>query len=167
LKVFFQDSPVAYAEFCLKLSRHEAPLTAVLTHPNGFIYFEKFVQSEYSAENLEFWVAAKNFANLNPSDMKDVAQSIFNKYIDEKAPQQVNIPSEIREQIRKNLELVVARDFFSVALAEVIKLMSKDSYHRFKLSSSFSKLLEEVGSYTVLVPKKLSMIDVNELKINV
>jgi len=164
---FFQDSPVAYAEFCLKLSRNEAPLTAVLAHPNGFIYFEKFVQSEYSAENLAFWVAAKHFGNLNPAEMKEAAKNIFNKYIDEKAPQQVNIPSEIREHIRKNLDTEVTREFFSVALAEIIKLMSKDSYHRFKQTSNFAKLLEEVGSYSVLLPlKKLSMIDVNELRIN-
>jgi len=64
------------------------------------------------------------------------------------SPEQVNIPESIRKDVvRKLQEGKISNTLFLQAQTEVLKLMSADSFKRFKETDNFQKLLAKVGSY--------------------
>jgi len=69
-------------------------------------------------------------------------------FIIDDAPEQVNIPDIVRKDVLRKLEEgKFSNSLFTQAQAEVLKLMSADSFKRFKETDNFRKLLEKVGSY--------------------
>ena len=60
--------------------------------------FEDFLKSEYSQENLQFWVACEQFkliVNLNPADLEKEAEHIYQEYIRAEATRQVGPHSSV------------------------------------------------------------------------
>jgi len=80
--------------------------------------------------------------------LEEAAQKLAGHFIKDDAPEQVNIPDQTRKDVMKKLEEgKVSNTLFIQAQAEVLKLMSADSWKRFKETDNFKKLLEKVGSY--------------------
>ena len=49
---------------------------------DGLYYFDEFLKSEYSSENLYFWLACEKFKSLpNRKKMIEMAKSIYSEYI--------------------------------------------------------------------------------------
>jgi len=146
---FFAHNEEAYAEFALKLSRYDVPLESVLLHPTGLQYFEEHLRSEYSAENLKFYQLAKFFRENKTGDqLEEQAKKLAQHFIVDDSPEQVNIPESIRKDVvRKLQEGKISNTLFLQAQTEVLKLMSADSFKRFKETDNFQKLLAKVGSY--------------------
>jgi len=147
---FFSENPEAYADFAIKLSREDVPLESVLSHPTGFKHFAKFLQTEFSIENLNFYEASRKYAKISSdADRRIAGTEIYNKYVDQNAPEQVNIPSDMREPITISVKKQeFPADLFDSALKEITKLMAKDSFRRFKNDNLFQLLLESIGSYS-------------------
>ena len=150
---FFQEDPTAYADFAIKLSRHDVPLLSVLVHDRGVQLFQKFVESEFSGENLKFWQECVRMEGLEEEkkgvDVKAEALKVYNTYVKEDADQCVNIPAKLRTEIDQSVaEGKFSLSMFKDAQNEVLKLMSSDSFNRFKDSDLFAQLLKAVGSYT-------------------
>ncbi|KAG1938569.1 regulator of G-protein signaling [Pimephales promelas] len=64
------------------------------SHLNSFLSdgrraFASFLQSEYSQENIEFWVACEDFKQTSVDKMNLKAKMIFERYIDADSPSEV------------------------------------------------------------------------------
>ena len=81
--------------FCLSLLLSFCLSPPCLT--DGVHAFRNFLQSEFSEENIEFWVACEDFKKtLNPNKMSTKAKKIYEDFI------QAEGPREVREQ-RSNI----------------------------------------------------------------
>lgn len=57
----------------------------------GCILFQDFLKNEYSDENIRFWFEVEEFKKMKPSKKAHArAQQIFDEYIREQAPNEVN-----------------------------------------------------------------------------
>jgi regulator of G-protein signaling len=100
--------------------------------------FREFLQIEFSEENLEFWLDCEEFRRMKEGGKKAQlrAQQIFNTYIVELAPKEVNLDSETRLKTKAALDKVPLRmDAFNMAQSKIEQLMAKDSYPRWDRST--------------------------------
>jgi len=63
------------------------PLDIVLT--DGLHWFREFLKSEFSEENIEFWIACESYKHLKPHKMAAQAQKIFTQFVMQQAPREV------------------------------------------------------------------------------
>lgn len=109
------------------------------------------LETEYSTENLDFWVEAGHFAERDPEDLDAFyaeANRIYRQYIAECAPRQVNIPASMRKEIDQMRQVGQASPtLYAEAREEVLNMMNRDSFNRFKNGPLFERLLQEVGTY--------------------
>ncbi|XP_041091383.1 regulator of G-protein signaling 3-like isoform X2 [Polyodon spathula] len=117
-------------------------LDNLLDHRYGLAAFRAFLRSEFSEENLEFWLACEDYKKTWTSfNLQRKAKKIFNQYIKTQAPREVNLDSKTRE-ITSQLVLNPTRSCFDQAEKRVYGLMEKDSYPRFLRSELYQELLE-------------------------
>uniref|UniRef100_A0A096MEV6 Regulator of G-protein signaling 5-like n=1 Tax=Poecilia formosa TaxID=48698 RepID=A0A096MEV6_POEFO len=96
----------------------------------GLQAFRGFLRSEFSEENLEFWLACEDY-RVSPSNMqKTKASSIYNQFINPDAPLEVNLDAETREALLSVMDSLCA-DTFNLAQQMIYSLMAKDSFPRF------------------------------------
>ncbi|XP_028300672.1 regulator of G-protein signaling 5-like isoform X2 [Gouania willdenowi] len=56
----------------------------------GQMAFQDFLRTEYSEENLMFWLACQEYKKNSPSSgMEDAAQRIYSEFVQVDAPRQV------------------------------------------------------------------------------
>jgi CRP-like cAMP-binding protein len=67
----------AYAEFSIKLSRHEVPLASVLRHPSARECLEQFCAKELSLENLHFYQAVELFHRRFANTSRDAVTELL------------------------------------------------------------------------------------------
>ncbi|XP_061550630.1 regulator of G-protein signaling 18 isoform X1 [Phycodurus eques] len=98
---------------------------------DGVETFSQFLRTEFSEENLEFWLACEEF-KTSDSDKKllSKAKHIYTVFIESDAPKEVNIDYSTKMAIRTNLAQPT-RSCFEAAQMKVYSLMKKDSYPRF------------------------------------
>uniref|UniRef100_A0A8C5P427 Regulator of G-protein signaling 16 n=1 Tax=Jaculus jaculus TaxID=51337 RepID=A0A8C5P427_JACJA len=112
----------------------------LLSSKNGVAAFRAFLKTEFSEENLEFWLACEEFKKIrSASKLVSRAQRIFDEFIRSEAPKEVNIDHETRELTRTNLQTATAM-CFDVAQGKTRTLMEKDSYPRFLRSPAYRDL---------------------------
>lgn len=67
-----------------------SPCTSVSPFSDGLAAFWTFLKSEYSDENLEFWMACEVYKNIkNSSKLVSKANKIYMEFIDSQAPREV------------------------------------------------------------------------------
>uniref|UniRef100_A0A8B9MQS9 Regulator of G-protein signaling 8 n=1 Tax=Accipiter nisus TaxID=211598 RepID=A0A8B9MQS9_9AVES len=118
-----------------RLSTEEATRWAdsfdvLLSHKYGLAAFRAFLKTEFSEENLEFWLACEDFKKTrSAAKLASKAQRIFEEFIDVQAPREVNIDFQTRELTRRNMQ-EPSLSCFDQAQGKVHSLMEKDSYPR-------------------------------------
>ncbi|KAM5300000.1 regulator of G-protein signaling 3 isoform 4-T4 [Ctenodactylus gundi] len=118
-------------------------LEKLLLHKYGLIVFQAFLRTEFSEENLEFWLACEDFKKVkSQSKMAAKAKKIFAEYIAIQACKEVNLDSYTREHTRDNLQSVT-RGCFDLAQKRIFGLMEKDSYPRFLRSDLYLDLINQ------------------------
>ncbi|XP_025940519.1 regulator of G-protein signaling 8 isoform X1 [Apteryx rowi] len=116
-----------------RLSTEEATRWAdsfdvLLSHKYGLAAFRAFLKTEFSEENLEFWLACEDFKKTrSATKLASKAQRIFEEFIDVQAPREVNIDFQTRELTRRNMQ-EPSLSCFDQAQGKVHSLMEKDSY---------------------------------------
>ncbi|XP_053353587.1 regulator of G-protein signaling 4 [Clarias gariepinus] len=105
----------------------------------GRAAFTAFLKSEFSQENIQFWVACEDFKRTPEPEMQAKAKQIFKQYIDVDSLNEVNLDSATREETRRNLERCDVT-CFEEAQSKIFTLMEKDSYRRFLKSKLFLDL---------------------------
>ncbi|XP_077101917.1 regulator of G-protein signaling 5 isoform X2 [Siphateles boraxobius] len=108
-------------------------LESLLKSKLGVQAFRWFLRSEFSEENLEFWLACEEYKNSSGSKLAGKAQSIYNQFISPEAPREVNLDSETREGLTGQMQEPTA-DTFDEAQHRIFSLMAKDSFPRFQRS---------------------------------
>ncbi|XP_030630661.1 regulator of G-protein signaling 21-like [Chanos chanos] len=116
-------------------------LENLLRSKYGMATFQAFLKSEFSDENIEFWLICEDYKKIkSTSRMNSRAKKIFERYIQVEAPKEINIDHRTRELIKENVK-APTRVCFDEAQKIVYGLMEKDSYPRFLRSDIYNALL--------------------------
>ncbi|XP_006147088.1 regulator of G-protein signaling 18 [Tupaia chinensis] len=114
----------------------------LLSHKDGLEAFTRFLKTEFSDENIEFWKACEDFKkNKDPQNMMLKAKAIYDTFIQNDAPQEVNLDFHTKEVITKSITQPTLRSF-DAAQSRVYQLMEQDSYTRFLKSDIYLDLIE-------------------------
>ncbi|MEQ2265265.1 hypothetical protein XENORESO_004616, partial [Xenotaenia resolanae] len=124
-----------------EVKRWAESLEALLTHQYGVAVFRHFLRSEFSEENLDFWLAVEEFKRtLSLSKMADQAKKIYDEFISTSAARQVNVDSFVRDSTNQSLIFNVNTASFQLAQDQIFSLMEADSYPRFLKSHLYAQL---------------------------
>ncbi|XP_016897567.1 regulator of G-protein signaling 8 [Cynoglossus semilaevis] len=138
---------------CLKLSTDEVvrwseSFDQLLSHKCGLAAFRTFLKTEFSDENIEFWMACEEYKKVKScTKMMSKANKIFKEFIDVQAPREVNIDYRTREKIKQSLEEPSSSTLDEVQ-AQVYSLMEKDSYPRFLRSKMYQEIVNRVHAHS-------------------
>ncbi|XP_047377009.1 regulator of G-protein signaling 5 [Sciurus carolinensis] len=130
-----------------KPSREEAlqwrdSLDGLLKDGHALASFRSFLQSEFSEENLEFWLACEDYKKIqSPAKMAERAKQIYEEFIQTEAPKEVNIDHFTKDLTVKNL-VEPSLNSFDTAQKKVHALMEKDSLPRFLRSEFYQELVK-------------------------
>ncbi|KAM6915712.1 regulator of G-protein signaling 6-like [Xenentodon cancila] len=115
-------------------------LEEALKDPAGQELFLKFLESEFSSENLRFWLAVQDLKRIPQHEVAQRAQDIWAEFLAEGAPSSINLDSHSYERTNQNLK-DPGRYSFEDAQDHIYKLMKSDSYSRFLRSNVYQDLL--------------------------
>uniref|UniRef100_A0A3Q0RE95 RGS domain-containing protein n=1 Tax=Amphilophus citrinellus TaxID=61819 RepID=A0A3Q0RE95_AMPCI len=122
-----------------KASQHDDVLAISLIRlllsywSDGLTVFRHFLRSEFSEENLDFWLAVERFKRTRPSSkMAARAAKIYDQFISTTAARQV--PSDMR--------LGISSASFQLAQDQIFYLMETDSYPRFLKSRFYTHIIK-------------------------
>ncbi|XP_076001001.1 regulator of G-protein signaling 5b [Genypterus blacodes] len=121
-----EDEPLKWKESFEKL----------LSSQNGLCLFRAFLVSEFSEENIAFYLACEDYRTSKPSKMAAKAKRIFDDFICCDAPREVNL-DHVTKAITKDKLEQPSQSCFDLAQAKIYTLMEKDCYPRFLKSSTY------------------------------
>ncbi|KAK3088040.1 hypothetical protein FSP39_013838 [Pinctada imbricata] len=118
---------------------------SLLSDKSGLELFRGFLRSEFSEENLEFWLACQEYKDSpDVTSICSHSKQIFDDYVALQAPKEVNLDSKTRMKTVLNLENPT-RLSFDDAQRRIQSLMEKDSYPRFLESELYLCIVGEHG----------------------
>ncbi|XP_030257884.1 regulator of G-protein signaling 21-like isoform X2 [Sparus aurata] len=118
----------------------------VLSCKAGQIAFREFLKSEYSEENILFWLACEDYKKIKTvPEMISSANRIYSEFVQTEAPKQINIDCGTRENITKNISQPTLTSF-DTAQKLIYSLMARDCYPRFLKSDIYQGLLRRTDS---------------------
>ncbi len=100
-------APEVLEAFRDRLEDYNIALRYLIHNPILQEYLLKFMMEEKSAENLQFWIPAKDFRlsdNKDPDAIRSEANEIVDRHIKEGAELQVNIQGTTRKEITAGLK---------------------------------------------------------------
>ncbi|KAM8915401.1 regulator of G-protein signaling 6-like isoform 2-T2 [Spinachia spinachia] len=115
-------------------------LEEALKDAAGRDQFLKFLESEFSSENLRFWLAVQDLKRRPLRDVSARAREIWQEFLAEGAPSSINLDSHSFERTSQNLR-DPGRYSYEDAQEHIFKLMKSDSYARFLRSNIYQDLL--------------------------
>ncbi|XP_077378352.1 regulator of G-protein signaling 3-like isoform X2 [Festucalex cinctus] len=110
-------------------------LQALLANRYGLAVFRHFLRSEYSEENLDFWLAVETFKQTRP--LGKTADKIYEDF------EEVSVDSKVRELMQRSLRLGAGTDSLQLAQDRIFELMEADSYPRFLRSRLYAQLANQ------------------------
>uniref|UniRef100_A0A8B9JL54 Regulator of G-protein signaling 20 n=1 Tax=Astyanax mexicanus TaxID=7994 RepID=A0A8B9JL54_ASTMX len=117
----------------------------LMKNPAGRNVFREFLRTEYSEENMLFWLACEDLKKeINKSAIDEKARMIYEDYISILSPKEVSLDSRVREVINKKMQEPTPHTFEDAQL-QIYTLMHRDSYPRF-LNSPIYRSLVHGGS---------------------
>ncbi|XP_062280012.1 regulator of G-protein signaling 4 [Scomber scombrus] len=119
----------------------------VMNSETGRKVFTTFLKSEFSKENMDFWLACEDYKKSTTSKLATRAKLIYQQYVEADSPNEVNLDAVTREVTMQNIESAVP-SCFDEAQKMIYTLMAKDSYRRF-LNSKLIQDLSNIRSRTV------------------
>uniref|UniRef100_A0A3Q3BDI8 Regulator of G protein signaling 6 n=1 Tax=Kryptolebias marmoratus TaxID=37003 RepID=A0A3Q3BDI8_KRYMA len=115
-------------------------LEEALKDPAGQELFLKFLESEFSSENLRFWLAVQDLKRVPQQEVPHRVEDIWAEFLAEGAPSTINLDSHSYERTSQNLK-DPGRYIYEDAQDHIYKLMKSDSYPRFLRSNVYQDLL--------------------------
>lgn len=113
--------------------------------PAGRNAFRQFLRTEFSEENMLFWLACEEFRKeTNKSMIEEKARVIYEDYISILSPKEVSLDSRVRETINRNM-LEPTSHTFDDAQLQIYTLMQRDSYPRYMNSPAYKNLLNTLS----------------------
>ncbi|KAK2578656.1 hypothetical protein KPH14_012145 [Odynerus spinipes] len=123
-----------------RVKRWAFGLQELLQDSVGREQFVRFLEKEFSSENLRFWKTVQELKTLPQKDVNAKAREIWNEFLGQDASCPVNVDSRSYEITKKNMEKP-DRWCFDIAAAHVYHLMKSDSYSRYLRSEMYKDYL--------------------------
>ncbi|CAH8864579.1 unnamed protein product [Trichobilharzia szidati] len=138
------DGPVGDEKITLEELRKWAESFDILMRSScGQKTFREFLRSEYSEENIMFWLACEDIRKENnPEIVEEKARIIYEDFISILSPREVSLDSRVREIINANM-IEPTPHIFDEAQLQIYTLMHRDSYPRFINSKLYKDMLQE------------------------
>lgn len=112
----------------------------VMKDADGVEVFSQFLRSEFSEENIEFWIACEDYRTIDSdTKLQSKAKYIYTVFIETDAPKEINIDYNTKMAIEKSVSQPT-KSCFDAAQKKVYSLMQKDSYPRFLHSDIYLHL---------------------------
>ncbi|XP_047445584.1 regulator of G-protein signaling 5b [Mugil cephalus] len=111
----------------------------LLSSHNGLCMFRAFLVSEFSEENIAFYLACEDYRTTKPSKLAAKAKKIYEEFVCSDAPREVNLDHLTKAITKENMEQP-SQSCFDAAQAKIYTLMEKDCYPRFLKSSTYLEL---------------------------
>uniref|UniRef100_A0A8C7ZQM5 Regulator of G protein signaling 7a n=1 Tax=Oryzias sinensis TaxID=183150 RepID=A0A8C7ZQM5_9TELE len=124
-----------------RVKRWAFGIDEVLKDPVGREQFLKFLESEFSSENLRFWLAVQEVKKRPIREVPTRVQEIWQEFLAPGAPSAINVDSKSYGKTTQNIK-DPGRYAFEDAQEHIYKLMKSDSYSRFIRSSAYQELLQ-------------------------
>ncbi|XP_061913568.1 regulator of G-protein signaling 17 [Entelurus aequoreus] len=103
--------------------------------------FQEFLRSEYSEDNLLFWLACEELRKESDlSVVEEKARIIYEDYVSILSPKEVSLDSRVREGINQSLAQPSSL-MYEEAQLQIYTLMHRDSFPRFLNSCVYRDLL--------------------------
>uniref|UniRef100_A0A3Q1LTJ9 Regulator of G protein signaling 6 n=3 Tax=Pecora TaxID=35500 RepID=A0A3Q1LTJ9_BOVIN len=112
----------------------------ILKDQVGRDQFLRFLESEFSSENLRFWLAVQDLKKQPLQDVARRVEEIWQEFLAPGAPSAINLDSHSYEITSQNVK-DGGRYTFEDAQEHIYKLMKSDSYARFLRSNAYQDLL--------------------------
>ncbi|XP_006728493.1 regulator of G-protein signaling 21 [Leptonychotes weddellii] len=129
-------------------------MDTLLTNQAGLDAFRTFLKSEFSEENVEFWLACEDFKKTESAEkIASKAKMIYSEFIEADAPKEINIDFSTWDLISKNIAEPTLK-CFDEAQKLIYSLMAEDSFPRFLKSEIYKKLVnsKQVGNHKKWFP---------------
>ncbi|XP_015674126.2 regulator of G-protein signaling 1 [Protobothrops mucrosquamatus] len=120
-------------------------LEKLLATQCGQEVFREFLKSEFSDENIEFWLACEDYKKTQAGRLQGKAEKIYQEFVKSDARKQVNLDFHIRKSVAKKIQDPTPSSF-DEAQRLVYVLMERDSYPRFLKSQHYHNFLNKVQS---------------------
>lgn len=123
----------------------------ILSSEHFLPIFTTHIESEFSKENLDFVLEICDFqrrAVVGKAPDLEELQTLYNTYIPQGSPREINIPSPLRDETKRLLEEAAkpaatendrSPEIFQQATTAIIKLMDSDSKTRFIKSPQYTE----------------------------
>ncbi|NXA49022.1 RGS1 protein, partial [Nothocercus julius] len=118
-------------------------LEKLLASQSGQGIFREFLRSEFSEENIEFWLACEDYKKTKSDRLQGKAERIYEEFVRADAIKQINIDYHTREATAKRAQ-DPTHSSFDEAQKTVFILMERDSYPRFLKSKAYLNLLNQL-----------------------
>ncbi|VUZ55037.1 unnamed protein product, partial [Hymenolepis diminuta] len=126
-----------------QVHRWRKSFEALLADKYGLALFKEFLATEFSDENIEFWIACEEYKTITqPKKQQAKAQRIYEDFIATQACREINLDSVTRDQTIAELASPSTHTFEN-AQKRIQALMERDSYGRFLRSDLFLTLLNQ------------------------
>ncbi|XP_031556212.1 regulator of G-protein signaling 7-like [Actinia tenebrosa] len=135
-----QDNSLSYVP-PKRVKRWGFSLSELLQDPLGRRHFTRFLEKEFSAENLGFWLACEKLKATPVKHVPEKAKEIFNEYLSKDATSPINVDCKTHEEVELNLKNP-GRYMFDAAQDHIFQLMKSDSYSRFLRSEQYKELMK-------------------------
>uniref|UniRef100_A0A8C9TEH6 Regulator of G protein signaling 7b n=1 Tax=Scleropages formosus TaxID=113540 RepID=A0A8C9TEH6_SCLFO len=146
-----------------RVKRWAFGINEVLKDPVGREQFLKFLESEFSSENLRFWLAVQELKKRPIREVPTRVEGIWQEFLAPGAPSAINVDSKSYDKTTQNVK-DPGRYAFEDAQEHIYKLMKSDSYSRFIRSSAYQELLQAKKKVQLLgAPRQRSRLDVDAL----
>ncbi|KAF7248560.1 Regulator of G-protein signaling 19 [Varanus komodoensis] len=117
----------------------------LMKNPAGRNVFREFLRTEYSEENMLFWLACEDLkSEYNKHSINEKARMIYEDYISILSPKEVSLDSRVREGINRKMQEPSTHTFDDAQL-QIYTLMHRDSYPRFLNSAIYKALLQSLS----------------------
>ncbi|NXU58946.1 RGS18 protein, partial [Turnix velox] len=114
----------------------------LLSEKAGLDAFTKFLKTEFSEENIEFWMACEDYKKSKTAhELLPKAKAIYETFIQKDAPKEVNLDFHTKEATSQSIKKPVLTTF-DAAQNTVYRLMEQDSYPRFLRSDPYLNLVQ-------------------------
>nr|XP_023694648.1 regulator of G-protein signaling 20-like isoform X2 [Paramormyrops kingsleyae] len=114
----------------------------MMSCPAGREAFRSFLRTEFSEENMLFWLACEDLKKeTREGAIKEKVRTIYEDYISILSPKEVSLDSRVREMINRNM-LEPSSCTFDDAQFQIYTLMQRDSYPRYMASPAYADLLQ-------------------------
>lgn len=112
----------------------------LLKSKTGVKIFHDFLKSQYSEENLLFWLAVEKLKKeTDQAAVKELAQSIYRDYLSSESPKEVSIDHRTRQMIEEVMD-EPDQTVYDHAQRHVYYVMYQDCYPRFIVSNVYKAL---------------------------